>query len=360
MSSSDQSNLQELIANARLEAQQLKEKITTQKKLINDVNMKDLDIAEVNPPKLKERRVFKGHSSKIAALAWSKDSKQILTAGQDRMLILWDAMTTYKLSAIPLTSRGIMCCDYSPSGNYVCVGGLDNTCSIFSLAVVAQQLQNSSNEYKPYRQLVGHTGYLSDCLFTSDRHMLTSSGDQSCIFWDIEMTHAVTHFQEHTGDCMSISVSPTSDSNVFVSGSCDGTAKLWDIRMNKCVATFTGHEGDINSVQFFPNGHAFATGSDDCTCRLFDIRAGREVMTYSDDNVREGVTCISFSKSGRILFASYEDKKVIAWDTLKGTILQSLDGLPNGHDNRVSCLAVSPDGHGLATGSWDTTMKIFA
>lgn len=39
-------------------------------------------------------------------------------------------MTTYKLSAIPLTSRGIMCCDYSPSGNYVCVGGLDNTCSI--------------------------------------------------------------------------------------------------------------------------------------------------------------------------------------------------------------------------------------
>ena len=39
-SSSDQSNLQELIANARLEAQQLKEKITTQKKLINDVNSK--------------------------------------------------------------------------------------------------------------------------------------------------------------------------------------------------------------------------------------------------------------------------------------------------------------------------------
>ena len=50
--------------------------------------MKDLDISEINPPKLKERRVFKGHSSKIASLAWSKDSKQILTAGQDRMLIV--------------------------------------------------------------------------------------------------------------------------------------------------------------------------------------------------------------------------------------------------------------------------------
>ncbi|EFC40310.1 WD-40 repeat-containing protein [Naegleria gruberi] len=352
-------NLQEAISNARLEAQQLKEKINAQRKVINDVNMKDLDVAEISPLKLKERRVFKGHSSKVASLAWSKDSKTILTAGQDRMLILWDAVTTYKLSAIPLQARGIMCCDYSTSGNYVCVGGLDNICSVFSLSAVTQQLQNSSNEYKPFRQLVGHTGYLSSCKFISDRHILTSSGDQSCIFWDVEMTHAVSHFQEHTGDCMAVSVSPI-EQNVFVSGSCDGSSKLWDVRMNKCVATFTGHEGDINSVQFFPNGNAFATGSDDCTCRLFDLRASREVMTYSDDNVREGVTSISFSKSGRVLFAAYEDKKVIAWDSLKGTILQTLDGLPNGHDNRVSCLAVSPDGHALATGSWDMTMKIFA
>ena len=50
--------------------------------------MKDLDVAEISPLKLKERRVFKGHSSKVASLAWSKDSKTILTAGQDRMLIV--------------------------------------------------------------------------------------------------------------------------------------------------------------------------------------------------------------------------------------------------------------------------------
>ena len=159
---------------------------------------------------------------------------------------------------------------------------------------------------------------------------------------------------------MAISVSPTSDNNIFVSGSCDGSAKLWDIRQNKCVATFTGHEGDINAVSFFPNGNDFATGSDDCTCRLFDLRAAREIVTYSDDNVREGVSSVSFSKSGRVLFAAYEDKKIIAWDTLKGTTLQIIEGLPNGHDNRVSCLAVSPDGHALASGSWDMTLKIFA
>jgi WD40 repeat protein len=56
------------------------------------------------------------------------------------------------------------------------------------------------------------------------------------------------------------------------------------------------------------------------------------------------------------LFAAYDDKKVIVWDTLKGKQLQSLTD----HETRVSCLSVSPDGYALATGSWDHNLKIYA
>ena len=31
-----------------------------------------------------------------------------------------------------------------------------------------------------------------------------------------------------------------------------------------------------------------------------------------------------------------------------------------GHENRVSCLGVSPTGDALCTGSWDTLLKIWA
>ena len=31
-----------------------------------------------------------------------------------------------------------------------------------------------------------------------------------------------------------------------------------------------------------------------------------------------------------------------------------------GHENRVSCLGVSPSGDALCTGSWDTLLKIWA
>lgn len=70
-------------------------------------------------------------------------------------------------------------------------------------------------------------------------------------------------------------------------------------------------------LQFFPNGHAFATGSDDATCRLFDLRADQELMSYTHVNIICGITSVAFSKSGRLLFAGYDDFNCHIWDTLK-------------------------------------------
>lgn len=53
-------------------------------------------------------------------------------------------------------------------------------------------------------------------------------------------------FLGHTGDCMSLAVSP--DFKLFISGACDATAKLWDVREGTCRQTFSGHESDINAI----------------------------------------------------------------------------------------------------------------
>jgi WD40 repeat protein len=70
-------------------------------------------------------------------------------------------------------------------------------------------------------------------------------------------------------------------------------------------------------VTFFPNGSAFATGSDDATCRLFDIRADQELALYDHDNIICGISSVAFSKSGRLLFAGYDDYNCNVWDTLR-------------------------------------------
>ncbi|KAI4468218.1 guanine nucleotide-binding protein beta g protein beta [Holotrichia oblita] len=181
-------------------------------------------------------------------------------------------------------------------------GGLDNKVTVYPLSLDEDVTQK--------KKTVGtHTSYMSCCLF------------------------------------------PNSDQQ-----SCDKMVLIWDMRSGQCVQSFEGHESDVNSVKFHPSGDAVATGSDDSTCRLFDLRADKEVAVYTKESIIFGVNSVDFSVSGRLLFAGYNDYTVNVWDTLKCVRVCLLYG----HENRVSCLQVSPDGTALSTGSWDTTLRVWA
>lgn len=351
-------DLQEKIAAARRSADALKEQIRAQKDALADGTL--TSSADGVPPlprvALKPRRTLKGHLAKVYAMQWANDARHLVSASQDGKLIVWDAHTSNKVHAIPLKSSWVMTCGYSPSGQLVACGGLDNLCSVYNLRQGKDPHAVSSGN--PARELVGHTGYLSCCRFITDRDMVTSSGDMSCMLWDVETGQRKAEYDEHTADVMFLALSPT-NKNLFVSGACDAQAKLWDTRVpasKGAAQTFAGHETDINSVAFFPDGNAFVSGSDDATCRLFDLRADRSLAAYAHDNLACGITSVDFSHSGRLLLAGYDDHNINVWDTLKGDRV----GVLSAHENRVSCLGVSKDGFALATGSWDARLLVWA
>lgn len=298
---------------------------------------------------LKQRRILKGHFGKIYAMHWSADSKHLVSASQDGKLIIWNGFTTNKVQAIPLRSSWVMTCAYSPSGNFVACGGLDNLCSIYRISSKPE-----TEARVAYRELSQHEGYLSCARFINDDEIITASGDSTCILWNIETKTPYVTFSNHDGDVMSVSI--CSQRGIFVTGSCDSTAKVFDYRTGKCVATFPGHESDINSVSFFPDGYAFGTGSDDSSCRLFDIRSYRQLNIYQTDQILCGITSVAYSNTGKYLFAGYDDYNCQAWDTLTSEQSQHLSG----HANRVSCLGIPESGQCLCTGSWDTLLKIWA
>ncbi|XP_010899131.1 guanine nucleotide-binding protein G(I)/G(S)/G(T) subunit beta-3a isoform X1 [Esox lucius] len=335
----------------RKEAENLKDQITEARKAVQDTTLQEVaaEMSVVGRVQLKTRKTLRGHLAKIYAMHWGADtncSKLCVSASQDGKLIVWDTLTTNKVNAIPLKSSWVMTCAYAPSGNMVACGGLDNMCSIYNL-------KGKDGNVKVMRELAAHTGYLSCCRFLSDSEIITSSGDCTCVLWDIETGTQKTIFAGHMGDCMSLAVSP--DFKMFISGACDFTAKLWDIREATCRQTFSGHESDINAIGFFPNGDAVITGSDDATCKLYDLRADQELITYQDSSIMCGVTSLAPSLSGRLLLAGYDDFNVNIWDTLKGERV----GVLAGHDNRVSCIGVSSDGMACCTGSWDSFLKIW-
>lgn len=212
--SQSQGDIQERIAAARREAESLKEKIRAKKESSADTSRmysvllrayqapKRLPVramaAEVDPlPRIvmRPRRTLRGHLAKIYAMHWAADRRHLVSASQDGKLIVWDAYTTNKVHAIPLRSSWVMTCAYSPSGNFVACGGLDNICSIYNLNSKEQGVKGA-------RELSAHSGYLSCCRFINDRQIVTSSGDMTCMLWDIEAGVRVVEFSDHTGDVM--------------------------------------------------------------------------------------------------------------------------------------------------------------
>merc|ERR1719433_2225474 len=189
-------------------------------------------------------------------------------------------MTSYKKALISLRSSWVMTCSYSPDNEMVACGGLDNLCSVYR--------SNAGLEDMPIMELAEHEGYLSCCRFVDSERILTSSGDSTCVLWDVNAKRMSRQFVDHSGDVMAVSINPT-NSNIFVSGSCDTTARIYDIRSDKAVGTFRGHSADINSVEWFQDGCAFGTGSDDSSIILFDWRAYTQMNVYKDNDAICGI-----------------------------------------------------------------------
>jgi len=354
--------LGELIAKCKAEVKDLTERFENERKNRSGDTTVDRckDAEGVAPlhsiPLLKERKCLRGHFGKIYALHWCRgegNDEKVVSASQDGKLIVWNALTTYKLKMIPLASARVMTVAYSQSGQYVACGGLDNICSVYRLDAHGIP-DEKAVAVPPAYELQHHDGYLSCCRFVSDDTMLTSSGDQTCVLWNINERKATAIFEGHESDVMCLTPGLP---NTFVSASCDHTAKVWDTRAKSCVQTHEGHDSDVNSIDLFPDQNAFATGSDDTTMRLFDMRSWGEVNKFWHDHINMAVTSCSFSYSGRLLFGGYDDNRARVWDVIKGELLAPE---LSSHEKRVSCLGVNRSGSAVCTGSWDDSLKVWA
>lgn len=308
------------------------------------------------PPATKLRRTLKGHFGKVVDIAWAGDSQSLVSASQDGTLLLWNAVTTNKLKVIPLKSSYVMSVGMEQTqNNLVACGGLDNLCTVYKI----------SDPGKALLEMASHDGYVSCCKFVSPQKIVTASGDSTLMSWDVTSGRLLDVYSEHKHDVMQLDICPT-NKNLIVSGSVDQTAKLWDLRVkNGSVQTFFGHTGDVDGVNFMANGIAFGTASEDGTARVFDLRACNQVAQFGnllppgETMSSQGLTSVSFSRSGRILFAGHAaDGSILAWDVLGGTKMPTFT-LP-AHETHVSCVAVNPQGDALCSGSWDSTLKIWA
>ena len=303
---------------------------------------------------MKIRKTLRQHLGKVLCVDWSPDGVHLCSSSTDGSVIIWDGDTQKALRTFTFQIPWIITCAFAPvlTSHVICYGGLDNRCSIMRIPNLTDE------ECKVSRATFAcHTSFLSCSSFLGgDQQLLTGSGDGTCILWDVEGQRAEKTFRTMGTQVMCLDINPANPWSVFCTGCSDNIARVFDVRTGCCEMMYEGHVSDINTIRFLPSGDCFVTGSDDSTCRLYDMRSDQELQVFTRDCIIFGVSSVDTSQSGRVLFSAHDDSTVNVWDMIHG---KRLTNYLNFHEDKITRLRVSPDGFGVATSSWDTSIKIW-
>ena len=190
--------------------------------------------------------------------------------------------------------------------------------------------------------------------------------------YDADTGQEIDLLTGHTEHVLCIAFSP--DGKTLASGSQDNTIRLWDANTGQQKKTLAGHTSGVYSVSFSPDGKTLASGGSvlDATIRLWDTATGTHKQTFKGHTAY--VSSVSFSPDGKTLASGSADSTIRLWDTNTGTAKKRITGHKIGilkkvlgkiglleipYETYVLCVAFSPDGKTLASGSRDNTIRLW-
>lgn len=292
-----------------------------------------------------------GHMSVINDVVFTADGKQLVSASDDKTIRVWDLATgkTARMilgEAEPGSPGKVFAMALSPDGKWLAAGGKFHDSDAIAGSTI-RLYDFASGELVGL--LKGHTDVVLDLAFSPDsKHLVSGSGDNSAIIWDVAKTSLKYHLKGHAGSIYTVAF--TTDSARAVTGSFDRSLRLWSVNDGSEIAMRIGHEHKIRSIAVRPDG-AIASGDEGGKIWLWDGETGeyKEILAQQPTAVGDLV----FSPDGKYLLAGvgYQGKgsDCYVYDATSGELLLTYKE----HDNIVLAGAISPDNRWAATGGGD-------
>jgi RNA polymerase sigma factor (sigma-70 family) len=293
-----------------------------------------------------EKVVFPFEELNVAAMAVSPDSKLLATAGNDKVIHLWDMKTAKEVRKIEGHSAGVAFLFFTPDGKGIVSAARDphdRFISIWNVETGKELKEIRSGGISIQAMDLSHSGHIlgyiaEDELGTPSVHLIDA--DSSKEIRNLPMT----------GYRMTLSLSPDGKSCVYQNERrklvVSDVARGEDTRMLDVQPL---HQAMQNAAVFAPDGQCIAVVGEDGRIHLMDCATSAELRSFAESSQPDAVAYKippAFSPDGRLLATDGNDG-VILWEVATGKPRQVFrGGMPN-----VYCVVFAPDGKTLVSSS---------
>ncbi|GMK57632.1 hypothetical protein CspeluHIS016_0404660 [Cutaneotrichosporon spelunceum] len=225
---------------------------------------------------------------------------------------------------------------------------------------LVRTIKRTSGLEAPIVSLAGaHGGEITACKFDPTGETIAAcSIDRAISLWKTYPPHENYGLIPHVHKQAVLDIAFSLDSKVLYSGGADGCLIATNLEDGSRVAKYSAHFGPLNSIAVaISGGHELVlTGGDDGIARVWDLSLGTKDPVAEFDDERDcPVTAVEWSHDGNQCFVGGVDNEVKVWDLRTEKMAYSLKG----HTDTITSLALSPNGHYLATYSLDSALIIY-